>query len=375
MDLTGKIIINVYSALILIIILYQISNKNEEEASLTFKIYKKIIQMTIFILVIDVTGRLNGDNWGYSIINHISNFLVFSTNLVIPSLWLLYVNAHVYREKRNKSLYKYLIILNLLNALFAAISIKFGWLYYIDENNFYFRGPLYFLPVAISIALIIIPFIIVAINKSKIEENHYAALQYFSVPPLIGIILQSVYFNVSVALNSLVLSILLVFLNIQRRNLTTDYLTGVSNRSNFESALVNKISKANKEKTFSGIMIDINDFKSINDTFGHDTGDIALKDTARILVNSIRSNDLLARFGGDEFCVILDISEKKKLETIINRIKYTVDLYNETSGKAYKLEFSMGYAVYDYESKMNAEEFKKHIDNLMYEDKEFHRKK
>lgn len=370
MNFTGKLIMNVYSIFILLMILYRLPIK-EKDSPITFNIYKNIVRFTIFMLIIDITGRLNGNrSLAYVLISPISNFLVFSFNLIIPSLWLLYVHAHIYPDKRNKSLFKFLLGLNILNIIILIISQPYGWIYYIDENNIYHRGPFYILTVLMTIILVMAAFILVARNRTKIQKRHYFALQFFSVPPMLGVLLQAAFFNISVALNSLVLSIFLVFLNIQSITLNTDYLTGVSNRSNFEIALANRIMKSTKDKSFSGIMIDLNDFKSINDKFGHDIGDDALKTSAQILINSIRAQDLVARFGGDEFCAILDISDQAKLEAIVERINKTVEDYNESRNMPYKLKFSMGYAVYDYKSGMTAEEFKKHIDELMYKDKQ-----
>jgi diguanylate cyclase (GGDEF)-like protein len=149
----------------------------------------------------------------------------------------------------------------------------------------------------------------------------------------------------------------------------TDYLTGVYNRKKLDAYLDEKINLSTQSKTFSAIMIDLNDFKYINDNFGHDMGDVALQITAKILNSCVRANDFIARYGGDEFCVVLESHDIMDLEIIVKRIKIAVKQYNETSNKPFKLEFSLGYAVYDYNTNMTTEEFQRHIDVLMYENK------
>lgn len=371
-NFVSKVIINIYSVFILVIIFSQYISKDKNRP-ITHKIFMGIIQSAIVMLILDILSRFDGSvGMIYIMINHVSNFLIFSLNLLIASLWLLYVHYHIFIDiRRNKRLLHSLIYLNISNVILLIISQPFGWIYYIDSNNIYHRGPFYVLTIFVNILLIVGAFILILKNKKKIDKRHYFSLQFFSVPPLIGMTLQALSFNIPVTLNSLVLSIFLVFLTIQRNSMNTDYLTGVSNRSNFEMALQNKIYKSTKDKTFSGIMIDINNFKSINDTFGHDMGDHALRATAKILVGCIRSNDLLSRYGGDEFCVILDIYDRDKLESIVKRINNCVDFYNEYSGKPFKLKFSMGYDVYDFNSKMTSEQFKRHIDELMYKNKPY----
>ncbi len=370
MNLIGNLIMNIYSILILIVILYQLSNK-DKQVNPTYTIFIALIKVTIFMLIIDITSRFDG-NYGmtYVLLNHVSNFLVFAFNLLIPSLWLLYIHYHIYPEiNTSKKLVYGLAGLNLINIIALIISYPFGWIYYIDSNNFYHRGPYYFVTILVTIVMVISSFIIIYKNKNKIEKKHYFALQFFAVPPLIGMILQTLSFSIPITLNMMVISIFLVFLNIQRNILYTDYLTGVGNRNIFELELENRINKSNKERTIAGIMIDIDDFKLINDRFGHDVGDQALIDLAEILVSSIRYNDVLARVGGDEFFIILDVATEDKLDLIVNRIKNSTNSFNESSGKPYKLKFSMGYDIYDYKTKMTAEEFRKNIDILMYKNK------
>jgi diguanylate cyclase (GGDEF)-like protein len=148
-----------------------------------------------------------------------------------------------------------------------------------------------------------------------------------------------------------------------------DYLTGVNNRKKLETYLKKKVSTSNENRAFSAIMIDLNNFKYINDTFGHNIGDVALQVTAELLKNCLRSNDFIARFGGDEFCIVIDSSDRAELEIIVKRINNCIEKYNESSEQPFKLGLSLGYEVYDYHSNMSAEDFQNHIDSLMYKNK------
>lgn len=86
----------------------------------------------------------------------------------------------------------------------------------------------------------------------------------------------------------------------------TDKLTGIANRRLFQQQLDSFIDRFNRTgKTFSVLLIDIDFFKKVNDTFGHLVGDIVLKELAQLLMKQARSQDVVARYGGEEFVVLL----------------------------------------------------------------------
>jgi len=100
-----------------------------------------------------------------------------------------------------------------------------------------------------------------------------------------------------------------------------DALTGVNNRSTFDTTLEREISLAKRQKTgLTLLMIDIDHFKSFNDNFGHSAGDDVLKSVANTLKTSVRDSDLVFRYGGEEFAIILRNSDCESSKTVAERI-------------------------------------------------------
>lgn len=374
MTLTNNIIINIYSILILSVI-YHNTNKFSNEKKFNDKIFKSMIKLTFVLLFIDILSRFDGNPDSiYLFLNHGGNFLVFLLSPVLASLWLLYVHYQVFNlEKKTRKLIKPLIGINLLNVLLVVLNLFFGWFYSIDINNIYNRGPYFFISTIFSLILIVFAFILIIRYRNNIGKQYYISLALFAVPPLISIGLQIIFYGISIVLNSMVLSLFIAFLYIQNKSMCTDHLTGLNNRKRFESYLKEKINSSSRHRTFSAIMLDINNFKTINDTFGHEMGDKALEISGKLLKSSIRANDFLARYGGDEFFLILDISNQRELKATINRINDKINEFNSRGVYPFELYFSMGFAIYDYKSKMGVNKFLKHIDKLMYEDKEEYR--
>ena len=105
----------------------------------------------------------------------------------------------------------------------------------------------------------------------------------------------------------------------------TDSLTGLFNRRRFETILSLEFKKASRYLApLSCMMIDIDHFKTINDEYGHRTGDVILKETAQIILKSIREVDAAARWGGEEFSVLIPNTSKENAQTPAQRILRSV---------------------------------------------------
>ena len=109
------------------------------------------------------------------------------------------------------------------------------------------------------------------------------------------------------------------------RHATTDALTGLSNRHTMEESFLREINRCEKdEKPISLVMIDIDNLKVFNDQFGHMAGDRALSAVASILRHQFRPRDLIVRYGGDEFAVLLPQVDEKLALSIADRVRQAV---------------------------------------------------
>ena len=371
MSLLSNIIINSYSILILLIICIN-SLRIFEKTSLQDQIYMMILYATIVMLVLDVLSRLDGNAQAfYPLLNIIGNFLIFALNPVLASLWLAYVHLYVFNnEKQTRKLIYFLSLVNIINVVIVIISMPYGWFYTIDANNVYQRGELYLLSILSTVLLLVVAFIIIVSKRRNLNKRSFLSLLFFAFPPAISIVLQVKFYGVSLMLNSVVFSILVLFLNIQNHGMFTDHLTKISNRKKLDAYLGRKIRLSSLGNGFSAILLDIDGFKNINDTYGHNVGDEALESAANLLKSCLRENDFIARYGGDEFCIILDVSNNRDLEAMVSRINSSVEAYNKTKSNTFDLSFSMGYAVYDKDIYRGADDFLNAIDALMYQQKQ-----
>lgn len=107
---------------------------------------------------------------------------------------------------------------------------------------------------------------------------------------------------------------------------TTDYLTGVLNRRAFESQLEAEINRSKRESVPLGLILcDIDNFKIINDTYGHQIGDMVLKKVAMLLLRKRRSYDFIGRYGGEEFVLCLPGAKNEEVLKIAERLRLVVE--------------------------------------------------
>ena len=244
-----------------------------------------------------------------------------------------------------------------------------GMIFQINKNNIYSRGPYFVIVLVITYAYLFFTLIHIIKNQKKISEKIYIPLITFIIPPTIGGLIQYFYPFIRVIWLGLSLSIVIIYISIQNDKLYIDPLTGLFNRRKMNMYLEN-ILKDNKNKIIGGIMIDLDDFKSINDTFGHREGDRALSHVSNILKENFRKDDFIARYAGDEFLVILKIHQVSELQAIVDRLKNNIEDFNNKNLTPYRIQLSIGYDVFYADSPLTSEWFVNHVDKLMYQQKE-----
>ncbi|MEW6991512.1 GGDEF domain-containing protein [Colwelliaceae bacterium 6441] len=125
----------------------------------------------------------------------------------------------------------------------------------------------------------------------------------------------------------------------------TDPLTGAYNRNKMNQIVSGELNRASRYKhTFGLLMIDIDHFKNVNDSFGHDIGDKVLKTVASLLSSTIRDNDILIRWGGEEFIVIALEFKESNLETFCEKLRKVIE--QETFATVGSITISIGATLF-----------------------------
>jgi diguanylate cyclase (GGDEF)-like protein len=160
-----------------------------------------------------------------------------------------------------------------------------------------------------------------------------------------------------------------------RHRALTDALTGLPNREDFERRLQGALQRAERaEKPLAVMFIDIDDFKPVNDSYGHTVGDAALRILARRAADTLRANDTVARYGGDEFVVLLeDIATAGKADKVADKLRQAMRepfvVPRQGHGSVLvRVAASVGIAVYPLDGR-TASALLHRADEAMYRDK------
>ncbi|MBM4135886.1 MAG: sensor domain-containing diguanylate cyclase [Nitrospira sp.] len=150
-----------------------------------------------------------------------------------------------------------------------------------------------------------------------------------------------------------------------------DELTGLLNRRGFMTLAEQQLRIAERMKRCMLLLFaDLDGLKWINDNLGHKEGDLALSDIAKLLKETFRESDIIARIGGDEFVILVMEAYDESAEILTARLNANIDNYNARGERRYRLSLSVGITHYDPDNPCSLDELLSQADKMMYEQKQ-----
>jgi diguanylate cyclase (GGDEF)-like protein len=289
---------------------------------------------------------------------------------------------------------KFPVILTYLSytLVTSAVVAAIMWLSLFPDCFLPDQGLTYFKILSEYIICAILVFSIYRIksNNSKYDENIFNLIIISIIITIFSELSFTLYNDVYGFMNFLghilkVVSFYLIFRGIIAKGIETPYeiisgklkesavtdsLTGLYNRFGFFNYTKVIEKKALKENLILGITVmDLDKFKTINDTYGHGYGDYVLKEFSNILKSNIRSEDIAARLGGDEFVILSSGKSEKDIIRLIERVRKMVDRFFNSNEKLKKLGVSFGTAFFKPNSSEDIDNILKIADKNMYKEK------
>jgi diguanylate cyclase (GGDEF)-like protein len=295
----------------------------------------------------------------------LSLFLIaqnFAYYLIV--VFLDYV-AYVSRKRAKKFITAILVLMSLYTVV-LLFNLRFGFFFHISAGNVYTPGPLYIVRLIISYLVVLLSILDMVFSSKHFKKSQVYLIAFFAILTGGGATLDIVLKSGSLTWTFFAATLLYIYFFIVQSDSKIDSLTGIGNRYSFNE-FIDKLSKSNSKESWSIVMIDMDHFKNINDTFGHPEGDNALRDMAAIIKGCIRHSDYAFRYGGDEF--IIAVKAEYNVETLMERIQNVIDSQNERHVRPYRLEMSYGNDVYTTNSEQQIKKLIANVDSLMYQNK------
>ena len=313
-------------------------------------ILSRLFELVVLTLALNLLMRcfVGAEFSGAALVNSL-----VSCGYLVSCLWVIFLSwrfvgytmeLDFWNNRRKLLLYA---IPGILGSVFVIVSIWTGWAFVIGEDNAYARGP--FFAAYLACCYVYLVWMCLVAGRRAFMKRFYAdrllyiSLASFGAFPIVGILVQTLYPDIPGAASAMVISTLLAFLTTQSRMISTDPLTKLNNRNQLNSFLDAKLRLATPDKKFCFFVLDVDNFKSINDNFGHMEGDRALNLVAKILKKTCGPRGcFISRFGGDEFNLVAMFGVRDTPADIYVPIREALAL--ESQSLPYTLSVSIGYA-------------------------------
>lgn len=288
------------------------------------------------------------------IINHVANTIRPLAGGFMAYEWFWFVLFRMKCRFRRKSWLGVAVsIPAVVLAIMALASCKTGWIYRITTyTNYYLYGTIYGVLYAVYIGYFLAAFaysVYKYVTSSHIDDNKKFSRIFVSASLFLAIALtmQLIFSRLPILAPASAVALALVYVYLTNTQVVIDSLTGVNNRSQFDKYLHSEVERKIRTQKMFLMLFDMDDFKTINDSYGHDVGDDALKLTASAIKHTYGEyGGFIARFGGDEFAAIIEAETEEVPTYLASKLIEELDSINETKKYPFELHISIGIAQF-----------------------------
>ena len=374
MDYTWIIEIDIFCSIILSILLYSLLKNYDRQTKQ--RCYMKALITGIISFIAEINWALIEGKFFPEprIINYLTNAVYYISSIMMGYNWLCYVEISLDSPFYKNKILRGIARIPILMVIAGVIASYFnGIFFYIDENNVYHRGNLIFLHTFLCHLFTLVTSIhsLIKSFKTKIylKAVEYRILSMFLIFPLIIGIIQIIVPSIPTVGIGITLAFLFVYIDLQNLLISVDTLSGLNNRNQLIRYLGGRIRNDFENENLYLFMLDVNKFKSINDTYGHVEGDAALVRCSEALkLASKHEKNFIGRYGGDEFIIIADLKNDEEAESVCTKMKDALAQICEEDKVSYDLSLSIGYARYE-KSMKSIQAFIAAADQKLYEAK------
>lgn len=355
-----------FFAIILLVALLIVIMSKQEVLTLKSTIFRWLIITTIVMLVLEILSWIYDGEPGRMnfFLNNLFNFLFTAFNVVIVGLWASYIDYIIHEDKERLKRRWFYLHPTIIIFLLSVINIFYPILFIVSDENLYSRLPLIWISIILTGVYYFYALCMVIKNRKYLNSNVLFGVLVFLVLPMIAALFQLWFYGLLLIWPSTAIALIFSYLIFETTSSSRDFLTGAYVRMRAEEFI--KI-LLKKRKFFAVVMVDLDDFKVINDTFGHHIGDDMLVEMTGILKKVFNEKSIVSRYGGDEFLIVVDGARIGDMQFYRKQIQQLLE--NSDSIYAQAQKFSYGVAICENVEVWTMEAIITAADNNMYLDK------
>ncbi len=329
------------------------------------RLLKIIINVTIISIIMEPLSWIFDDiptTVGF-ILNHISNALLVLLSPVLVGLFASYIDLKLNNSWKRLVRRRFYQLPAAVVGLLLLVNLFFPIFFYIDrQSNVFHQLPFQMAIMALVAVVYIILFTAVIRARKRSETRLIRVVIIFLAVPIAGMVIQLVNYHLNFSWTTISIAILIAYSYLESTPGEKDFLTDLYSRSIYDRYVSVLTARS---IPFRLMMIDLNDFKAINDREGHLAGDVVLKHFSAILKRVFSREHMVARLAGDEFIIVIE-SDPFHEDAVIDQIIHACK--NHESPLMQNLRFS--YGLESYRDGMTFDEIYMRVDEKMYTHKQ-----
>ncbi len=298
---------------------------------------------------------------GAYFLEYSTNFLVILIAPLMGGFMMSYVDYYLFRDRDRivkKLIYFYPTLVMLILLI---INMFFPIFFSVDPlDNSYHGADLSWIQNVVLALMYLYMFYFLLKNRKKTFSYIVNIFIFFMMLPLIGVAVQTFSSRLYFSWTAMALAVLVIYIYMETTTGERDYLTKLYSRQSYEKYIYQLIEI---KKPFEILLIDLDNFKIVNDQFGHLVGDQVLVEFANILVEVLYPNKIVSRLAGDEFMAVIE--NEINIEKVIKLIYEKLGESEET----YLRDLRFSYGCQRFHEGMTTDELYTKVDDIMYKNK------
>jgi diguanylate cyclase (GGDEF)-like protein len=359
--------INFYAVLLLLAVL-AVMHWRRDSSGYATRLYRRVVFANLLVLLLEVLSwsfdRQPGET--NRVLNYASNWVFIWLNPLVPCLWASYIDYRIFGSPsrlRRRLYYSHIII---LSTVLMIANFFYPVVFEVSRGNVYSRGSGLWI-ILLMVYGQMLYFVLVAYrHRRQVRDRVLVAIFAIISAPAVGAAVQLLVFGAFLTWPLMALAITMTYVILETVTASRDYLTSLASRFRVDDYVQRLVEN---RASFGLAVIDLDDFKYINDHFGHQAGDQHLRHFAEVLRTVFSDARMVGRLGGDEFVAVTRDADLEEMSRYRENLRLALLRSSLSEIRTNLLRFSFGTVVYNGEAGVTWDDLYARADKAMYQDK------